>query len=191
MKRWRISNDSADSERVCALLAENATPDTKAALDGLRADFAARGISQPRPLFPLSIEQSLGLVLLLFVPAFALSFFSAWYFDKVPKGKIVIQLSTKPFEKAGGHAVISRQSEMLDALDAEGDDPNVAGDTRSPAIVHEDGKPLGPGHKTFAEIRDLGAGRFSHLKGFGLIFSSSDNSDPNTNGRTYWIVVRD
>ena len=138
----------------------------------------------------IPVEQSLGLVLLLFVPAFALSFFSAWYFDKVPKGKIVIQLSTKPFEKAGGHAVISRQSEMLDALDAEGDDPNVAGDTRSPAIVHEDGKPLGPGHKTFAEIRDLGAGRFSHLKGFGLIFSSSDNSDPNTNGRTYWIVVR-
>jgi hypothetical protein len=60
---------------------------------------------------------------------------------------------------------------------------------RSPMIIYEDGKPLGPPHSTHADISKLGLGRFSHWYGVGYIFSSSDNSDPNSNGRKYWAVL--
>ena len=59
----------------------------------------------------------------------------------------------------------------------------------SPVIVYEDGKPLGPAHSNFADISTLGHGRFAYWTGQGLIFSTSDGSDPNSNGRRYWAVV--
>lgn len=58
----------------------------------------------------------------------------------------------------------------------------------SPAILLEDGRPLGPGNALFAQIGELGAGRFSFWKG-SLIFSSSDNSDPRANGRSYALIL--
>ena len=59
---------------------------------------------------------------------------------------------------------------------------------RSPVVLYEDGKPLGPAHTLHADISKLGHGRFSHW-GKIIIFSTSDNSDPNTNGREYWAVI--
>lgn len=50
--------------------------------------------------------------------------------------------------------------------------------------VFENGKELGPGHSMHADIRTKGKGLFSHWAG-NLYFSSSDNSDPRTNGRKY------
>jgi hypothetical protein len=64
-------------------------------------------------------------------------------------------------------------------------------DSSSPIMLYEDDKPLGPAHATpRSEIGTLGHGRFSHWKGnFSVfVFSSSDNTDPRTNGRTYWAV---
>ncbi|MBF0529575.1 MAG: hypothetical protein HQK55_09960, partial [Deltaproteobacteria bacterium] len=55
---------------------------------------------------------------------------------------------------------------------------------RSSLAMREDGRPLGPAHAVHADIRDLGLGRYSHW-GSRVIFSTSDNSDPRTNGRTY------
>jgi hypothetical protein len=52
--------------------------------------------------------------------------------------------------------------------------------------LYEDGHQLGPAHSGQSDIRDLGRGRFSHL-GALVIFSTSDNSDPNTNGRRYTV----
>ncbi len=55
--------------------------------------------------------------------------------------------------------------------------------------VTEDGKFFGtlePAHDT---IRQLGDGRFNFWEG-GLWFSSSDNTDPRTNGRAYGIRVK-
>ncbi|QPF81994.1 hypothetical protein IC762_19565 [Bradyrhizobium genosp. L] len=74
-----------------------------------------------------------------------------------------------------------------------GDLADRAGDLdgTSPIVIYEDDKPLGPAHSTpHAEISTLGHGRFSHWKGsFSVfVFSSSDNTDPRTNGRTYWAV---
>jgi hypothetical protein len=54
--------------------------------------------------------------------------------------------------------------------------------------VFEDGKELGPGESKHVDIREKGLGAYSHWKGTGnyvIYFSTSDNSDPNTNGRTY------
>ncbi|MBV8755451.1 MAG: hypothetical protein JO328_21565 [Hyphomicrobiales bacterium] len=55
---------------------------------------------------------------------------------------------------------------------------------RSTIVLCEDEKRLGPGHTSHDEIRAKGLGRYSHW-GFDVVFSSSDNSDPNTNHRRY------
>jgi hypothetical protein len=52
----------------------------------------------------------------------------------------------------------------------------------------EDGKPLGPPHQEHPIIRNKGKGAYSHW-GNGFYFSTSDNSDPRTNGRAYTIVL--
>jgi hypothetical protein len=57
--------------------------------------------------------------------------------------------------------------------------------------LFEDGKELAPAHSLHALIRTEGKGRWSHWGKPGnrmVLFSSSDNSDPRTNGRRY--VVR-
>jgi SAM-dependent methyltransferase len=47
---------------------------------------------------------------------------------------------------------------------------------------------LGAAHSLHSLIRSAGGGRFSHWKE-NLYFSTSDNTDPNTNGRSYSIVI--
>ena len=82
----------------------------------------------------------------------------------------------------GSHAYVTRRLELDDVADA----PNR--DSRSPIRVYEDGKLLGPPHAVHLEIMKAGRGRFSHSIGIGIIFSASDNSDPNTNARRYEFV---
>lgn len=55
--------------------------------------------------------------------------------------------------------------------------------------ILEDGQPLGPPHTVHNRIRTLGHGCFSHWQG-KLFFSTSDNSDPRSNGRKYVAVIR-
>jgi hypothetical protein len=50
----------------------------------------------------------------------------------------------------------------------------------------EDGKPLGPAHAGHDDVRNLGSGRFSHW-GTTVYFSTSDDSDPRSNGRRYTV----
>lgn len=57
---------------------------------------------------------------------------------------------------------------------------------RSPLRLLEDGTELGPAHALHAAIQDAGDGRYSFWKG-GVYFSTSDGSDPNTNGRVYAV----
>lgn len=56
--------------------------------------------------------------------------------------------------------------------------------TRSTLVIQEDGQPLGPANALHQLIRETGLGAFSHW-GAQLLFSTSDNSDPRTNGRVY------
>ncbi|HUS80719.1 MAG TPA: hypothetical protein VM283_05580, partial [Armatimonadota bacterium] len=62
---------------------------------------------------------------------------------------------------------------------------------KSQLRLFENGRELGPGHALHADIREQGAGRFSHWTADGLYFSASDNTDPRTNGRTYTVASTD
>ena len=68
-------------------------------------------------------------------------------------------------------------------------DFGVAGDdlsngSASSLRLFENGVELGPAHSVHSEIINYGRGRFSHW-GNVLYFSTSDNSDPRSNGRKY------
>lgn len=56
-------------------------------------------------------------------------------------------------------------------------------------VLTEDGRPLGPEHVGHDAIRLEGRGRYSHW-GRMILFSTSDGSDPRTNGRVYAVSVR-
>jgi hypothetical protein len=72
------------------------------------------------------------------------------------------------------------------ALDSLAD--SAAEKTRSPFLLYEDDTPLGPAHSQHDDIVGEGRGRFSHWQGIGFVFSSSDNTNPNTPARRYWVV---
>lgn len=86
------------------------------------------------------------------------------------------------FDAQGGHTFSSRLPAGLPPGDAQ-EDPG-----HSRLQVLEDGVPLGPAHALHSDIADEGEGRYSHW-GDSLLFSSSDNSDPRTNGRAYHLFV--
>jgi len=66
---------------------------------------------------------------------------------------------------------------------------NILGDSgRSKLVILEDGKPLESPHSAYVDIAAQGKGRYNHWGG-GLYFSSSDNTDPRTNGRSYEFGV--
>lgn len=88
---------------------------------------------------------------------------------------------SKPFDKAGGAAYYAPVPSLEKSADS------MTG-TRSNVILCEGDKELGPAHALHDEIRAVGHGAFSHWIG-GLVFSSSDNSDPNANGRQFRVVV--
>lgn len=75
---------------------------------------------------------------------------------------------------------LGKHSSFFFQLGSDGIDGAYA----SRLILLEDGKPLGPAHTQHADIRKLGDGRFSHWT-HALWFSSSDGTDPGTNGRSY------
>jgi len=55
--------------------------------------------------------------------------------------------------------------------------------------LFEDGRVLSPAHSPHESIRESGRGRYSHW-GRWLYFSTSDNTDPRSNGRTYIAADR-
>lgn len=70
----------------------------------------------------------------------------------------------------------------------EGDDSSSG--SVSKLRLFEDDRPLGPSHAQHADITDVGEGAYSHWKNY-LYFSTSDGSDPNTNGRLYSYEITD
>ena len=126
------------------------------------------------------------------VTAFAVYFVLAgWtkltWVDPTPRGRVVFRLA-RPFELSGAYGVSCYQLRAQDIFEALADSDGDP--TRSPVQVYEDNQPLGPAHSRIEDIGRLGKGRYSHSKR-GLVFSASDNTDINTNGRTYWAVLPD
>jgi len=86
-----------------------------------------------------------------------------------------------PFRHLGGHCYIAQIPHLESSADS---DDNRA---RSKIMLFEDGVPVGFPHQYPHFIKTLGTGRYSHWD-IKLLFSTTDNSDPNTNGRRYTIA---
>jgi hypothetical protein len=86
------------------------------------------------------------------------------------------------FAHLKGHTFVTRLSEHADKSDAPQDG------FRSPLLLCEGSRLLGPAHSVHDRIHNEGHGRYSHW-GDALLFSTSDNSDPNENGRSYRFVI--
>ena len=99
-----------------------------------------------------------------------------------PSGRTVVL--APPYQKVGdmAYAYIATLPELVQLAD------NDTSPARSPVVVCEGKYSMGPAHTLHAEIGSLGRGRFSHVTG-GVVFSTSDNSDPNSNGKRYIAVV--
>ena len=82
-------------------------------------------------------------------------------------------------------AVAKERYNLFDEL-ADSNDNNG----RSNIELYENTTRLGPPHSDHTEVASLGRGRFSHWRknGTTMYWSSSDNTDPATNGRAYWAV---
>jgi hypothetical protein len=52
----------------------------------------------------------------------------------------------------------------------------------------ENGRKLGPSNSALNDVVSYGKGRYLIERPLRITWSSSDNSNPMTNGRTYWIV---
>lgn len=87
-----------------------------------------------------------------------------------------------PFFHETGHA----WEFDLSTLKGLGRGDEVGEWTRSRLQLYENETALGPAHCLHVRIRRRGLGAFSHWQS-RLIFSTSDNSDPNLNGRQYSI----
>jgi hypothetical protein len=87
-----------------------------------------------------------------------------------------------PFKPVGVNSFIAHIPQLAKLADTE---PIQA----SPLMLFEDSAVLGPAHSVHEDIRNKGGGAYSHW-GESLYFSTSDNSDPNLNGRNYWVLVK-
>jgi hypothetical protein len=86
-----------------------------------------------------------------------------------------------PFRKERGfawHVPLPDLAHTADGMDAP---------KRSPLVLLEDGQALPLRHTLHEAIRTTGLGTYSHWGG-QLLLSTSDNSDPNSNGRSYSIA---
>jgi hypothetical protein len=100
-----------------------------------------------------------------------------------PQDVLAFQL-TAPFRKySADGAAYSRGAPLLTGAADTGVRPE-----ESTYLICENRTPLGPAHSLHADIDSKGRGRFSHWALSGFVFSASDNSDPNSNGRTYTVT---
>jgi hypothetical protein len=109
---------------------------------------------------------------------FAMNYFA----PLCPKGKSIS--FNGPFPKFGNGSAYTASVAELDSFA-----DSAEGGTRSIYMVCEGAYALGPAHTAHAEVAANGKGRFSHWRSIGFVFSSSDNSNPNTNGRHYSAVA--
>ncbi len=100
--------------------------------------------------------------------------------------QVEYRLSPEQIRTARGHCYRYRLPEPR-LLEVRSDGPQDP--KRAESVLHEDGEPIGPAHSRRPTIVDVGLGRYSHREG-KLLLSSSDNSDPRSNGRLYSLVVR-
>src|SRR5215203_2090789 len=105
-----------------------------------------------------------------------------WAHPSCPDGERIRM--PPPFSFNGGYSYVTGLPELKQVADLIGE-----GD-RSPLVICENDRQMGPAHSLHKDIEERGRGRFSHWS-TDLLFSTSDNSDPNTNGRSYLAIRTD
>lgn len=102
------------------------------------------------------------------------------YWDRF-KQSVALTLLDGPFSHLMGQAYRVE----LPAFRERADD--LQHPRRSRLMLYEDDTPVGFAHQTHADIERHGGGRYSHWRE-SLIFSTTDGTDPNTNGRRYAVA---
>jgi len=92
-------------------------------------------------------------------------------------------IGTGAVQLQSGHAYWVRLPDEWLPVASDQTDPQ-----RSTVVVEEDGVALAPGNAPLETVQKVGRGSFLHW-GVWLYFSSSDNTDPRTNGRKYHAVL--
>ncbi len=100
-----------------------------------------------------------------------------------PEAKSVVRYPIGPAFTNGGGV-----SWMFEVQNLANRASTYAEPYKSSLILCEDNKTLGPGNALHSEISNKGMGLYSHWMTY-LLFSTSDNSDPNTNGRRYEVLL--
>lgn len=162
-------------------------PQCNTARAGIRPPFSLLGCG--RPATPWGAMRPLSLLLLL---ALGLAPGEA---GAAPCTQKQVDL-THVFPNGGNRYVVDVKFGVLPDW---GSPPTVATLHRSTARLFEHDndtvmRELGPAHSVHTDIGSLGRGRFSHWGNESgsveaLFFSTSDNSDPRSNGRTYWYCT--
>jgi hypothetical protein len=133
-----------------------------------------------KKLFPLSpIGPVIPKVLLLLIPSAFFLLFFAYLVHEHTTGEIVFFWQQNTVSRIIHESGFAYQAPLGRIWMSAHQRP-------SPAKVLEDGIELGPSNAVHDEIRKMGRGRFSFWYDT-LYFSTSDNSDPRTNGREYEI----
>ena len=99
---------------------------------------------------------------------------------EVVRGRVVDLPTIWPGEGHMFYASVAGYGHLADDVSKTHDD--------SSASLFEDTKQLQYPHSLHDEIVKYGEGRFSHW-GEWVLFSSSDNYDPRSNGRSYRLVI--
>lgn len=184
-------HDLPEYERQAEALAEGASAEARDALRQLIGSMEPALDALPAPMSS-GWSQTLmalgaGLAIYAVYLPIALWLGSGYVSPSQPSGRVVETLLR--IDPYGGFMWRARSYGLGDYADAD------ATNQRSPIIVYENLTPLGPGHANSNDIALIGRGRFTHSKSgrpgenADLLFSTSDNSDPRTNGRKYWAVL--
>jgi len=102
-----------------------------------------------------------------------------------PGARLVVRLQ-RPFPAFldGNLAFIATEPSLNHLADSE------EASATSPVILYENDTALGPPHAPHVDIFETGRGLFSHWRNSdGFVFSSTDGTNPNTNGRQYRAVI--
>ena len=83
-----------------------------------------------------------------------------------------------PFKHRDGFCWVAELPKWKNSSDRVGDT------CRSSLVLMENGKLLRAAHQIHWDVEKIGGGRYSHW-GTQVLFASSDNTDPHTNGRSY------
>jgi radical SAM protein with 4Fe4S-binding SPASM domain len=93
-------------------------------------------------------------------------------------------MNSSRIEPAGGQAFTYWAPLLV------GESDHVGSHEKSTYVMMEDSVPIGPAHSLHENIHEIGHGHWSHWGQF-ILFSSSDATDPRTNGRKYVLIKHD